>query len=307
MQNRIRGAIYGLLIGDAVGVPYEFHSALQLPPYSHIDMIPPQDFRRTYPDVPIGTWSDDGAQALCLLASLLHCQKLDSIDFANRIRNWYRYGYMAVDYQVFDIGVQTAQALQRYEAGVSVEEMANTDEHSNGNGALMRTLPLALWHRGSDQQLVELAYQQSHLTHAHLRSKICCALYCLWAKYLLKGQPINEAWESSISILMQLYKNSVNEQQELNHIIDSTHEKEISGSGYVVDCLHSAHFALQQNNYEDVIKTAIALGQDTDTTACVAGGLAGIMFGYEGIPQIWVQQLRGKEVLEPLLTQLEEA
>ncbi len=106
---------------------------------------------------------------------------------------------------------------------------------------------------------------------------------------------------------MQLYKNSVNEQQELNHIIDSTHEKKISGSGYVVDCLHSARFALQQDNYEDVIKTAIALGQDTDTTACVAGGLAGIVFGYEGIPQIWLQQLRGKEILKPLLTQLEEA
>lgn len=88
MQNKIYGGIYGLLIGDAVGVPYEFHLPEQLPQIIDIDMIPPKNFSRSYPDVPIGTWSDDGAQALCLLASLLHCQKLEPVDLMNRIANW---------------------------------------------------------------------------------------------------------------------------------------------------------------------------------------------------------------------------
>ena len=78
----------------------------------------------------------------------------------------------------------------------------------------------------------------------------------------------------------------------------------IAGSGYVVDCLHSAKFALQQSNYTDVIKTAIALGNDTDTTACVAGGLAGIIFGVSGIPEHWLLQLRAKKMVEPLLEAL---
>lgn len=74
-----------------------------------------------------------------------------------------------------------------------------------------------------------------------------------------------------------------------------------NGSGYVVDCLKSAKFSLQQSNYEDVIKTAIALGRDTDTTACVAGGIAGLYYGFEAIPQQWLDQLRGKDLVEPLL------
>ena len=78
------------------------------------------------------------------------------------------------------------------------------------------------------------------------------------------------------------------------------------GSGYVVDCLKSAYLALQEPNYQAVIKKAISLGRDTDTTACVAGGLAGLAFGYEDIPPVWLQQLRAKELVEPLLIQLIE-
>ena len=70
-QDRIAGGFYGLLIGDALGVPYEFYEAEKLPPYEEIEMLPPAGFRKTYPKVDAGTWSDDGAQALCLMDSLL--------------------------------------------------------------------------------------------------------------------------------------------------------------------------------------------------------------------------------------------
>mgnify|MGYP003616215497 FL=1 len=110
-QDRIKGAIYGLLIGDAVGVPYEFNLPEQLPSYDQIDMISPANFQKTYPNIPFGTWSDDGAQALCLLDSLLYKNQLDPEDLMNRMCNWYQHGYMAVDYQVFDVGIQTSSAI----------------------------------------------------------------------------------------------------------------------------------------------------------------------------------------------------
>lgn len=304
LDEKIRGGIYGLLIGDAVGVPYEFNPPEKLPAYDLIDMIPPQSFRSSYPNIAYGTWSDDGAQALCVLASLIHCKKLDSTDLVNRFCNWYRLGYLAIDYQVFDIGIQTREALSRFLQGVPINQIANTEVSANGNGALMRVLPLALWHQGSDLELIEDAFAQAHLTHGHIRSKLCCALYCLWARQLLKGVDIDQAWLNSLDILKQTFQAEPEVLKEIQQEIDIESTYEIKGKGYVVDCLLSAKYALKQSSYQEVIKTAISLGHDTDTTACVAGGLAGIVFGEAGIPERWKLALKGQDMVEPLLEAL---
>ena len=112
LRDRLAGGLLGLLVGDALGVPYEFHSPQEIPPPALIEFEPPAGFMRAHTGTPPGTWSDDGAQALCLLASLLECGRLDLNDFAHRLLDWYDAGYLAVDSRVFDIGVQTAQALQ---------------------------------------------------------------------------------------------------------------------------------------------------------------------------------------------------
>lgn len=303
-QDKIKGAIYGLLIGDAVGVPYEFNSSEQLPEYSKIDMIPPADFKKTYPNIPLGTWSDDGAQALCLLDSLLYKKQFDAQDFMNRVCNWYQHGYMAVDYQVFDVGIQTSSAIHLYLNNVPLDKVAKNDELSNGNGSLMRVLPLALWHQGTDEQLIQDAYAQSHITHAHLRAKVCCALYCLWARSILNGLNITDAWDEAVLKLRNYYQNKPNDLEQLELHIRPDEMGTPTGSGYVVDCLNSAKYALQQESYKDVIKTAVALGRDTDTTACVAGGIAGLYFGMNAIPSKWLEQLRGKEIVETLIDKL---
>ncbi|HLT38469.1 MAG TPA: ADP-ribosylglycohydrolase family protein, partial [Enhygromyxa sp.] len=84
-EQRIEGGLLGLLIGDALGVPYEFHGPEQIPAREHIELEPPVGFRRAHPGVPPGTWSDDGAQALCLLASLLDRGRLELADFGERL------------------------------------------------------------------------------------------------------------------------------------------------------------------------------------------------------------------------------
>lgn len=303
-QDQLKGAIYGLLVGDAVGVSYEFLLAEQLPAYDQIEMLPPNNFAKTYPHIPVGTWSDDGAQALCLLDSLLYKNKMDTEDFMKRICNWYQCGYMAVDFQVFDVGVQTAEAIRNYLSGVPLLQVANNDVLANGNGSLMRVLPLAIWHQGSDIQLIEDAYAQSHVTHAHLRSKVCCALYCLWARSILNGLDIEAAWSDAVTKLRAYLKDKPEDLEQLEYYIRPDELEKGTGSGYVVDCLKSARYALQQTTYQDVIKTAIAFGRDTDTTACVAGGIAGLYFGFDSIPESWLAQLRAKDLVEPLLAKL---
>ncbi|CAB3795118.1 hypothetical protein LMG28138_03821 [Pararobbsia alpina] len=101
----------GLLVGDAVGVGYEFRAPEKIPSRDQIEMTTPVEFRRSHAGVPVGTWSDDGAQALCLLASLLQRGKLSLTDFAGKLLKWLDDGYMAVGGDVFDVGIQTAQAL----------------------------------------------------------------------------------------------------------------------------------------------------------------------------------------------------
>lgn len=198
-HERILGGLYGLLVGDAVGVPYEFHTPATLPPWDAIEMVPPPDFRRAHTRAPAGAWSDDGAQALCLLASLLECRGLDLDDLGRRFVDWRDRGYLAVDGVVFDVGVQTSQALAALRVGVPALRAGPAGERQNGNGSLMRVLPLALWHRGDDRELVRDAALQSRVTHGHLRSQVCCALYCLWARATLHGS--TDAWANATDAL----------------------------------------------------------------------------------------------------------
>lgn len=303
-DDRVQGGLLGLLIGDALGVPYEFHEPEQIPPREQIEMQPPAGFRRAHAGVPIGTWSDDGAQALCLLASLLEIDKLDLADFGARLVRWYDEGYLAVDGRVFDVGVQTSAALRRLAAGTDPAQAGPNGEYDNGNGSLMRVLPLALWHRGDEQALLEHAMRSSLPTHGHLRSQLCCAVYCLWARRILEGDSLDAAWQHAVAILERAASGREAWEREL-WLLALDREPQGRGSGYVVDCLHSARLVLQQEtSFEGVIRAAIALGHDTDTTAAVAGGIAGIRFGASGIPTRWREQLRGRELLDPMLLAL---
>jgi ADP-ribosylglycohydrolase len=302
--ERIQGAIYGLLVGDALGVPYEFHPPEEIPPAERIEFGPPAGYARAHPGVPPGSWSDDGAQALCLLASLLECGRLDLDDLGRRLLRWMDEGYMAVDGQVFDVGITTARALRAIRMGTPASRSGPTDAYDNGNGSLMRVLPLALWHRGSDAELARDAQQQSLVTHGHLRSQVCCALYCLWARRILaEGK---DPWSEAVASLRDIYRHDPAAQEELEWSIRPDDEPSGTGSGYVVDCLRSARLALRQGTYEKVVRAAIGLGHDTDTTACVAGGLAGLRDGIEGIPVRWREALCGREMVEPLVQALIE-
>lgn len=299
------GGLIGLLVGDALGVPFEFKTPEQLPPRNEIEMQPPPGFRRSHAGVAAGTWSDDGAQMLCLLASLLAHGRFVLTDFADRLLTWLDDGYMAVDGVVFDCGIQTAKALRKLRDGVSPHKSGSASEMESGNGSLMRVLPLALWHIGPDDALVRDAHSQSLPTHAHPRSLVACAFYCLTARAYLQNRA--DPWSSADRCLEEIYR-AWPEQRERNGFLtelDTLRRFPITdqprGTGYVLDTIWSARKALEEDSFEDVARTAILFGSDTDTTAAVACGLAGIHFGIDGIPTTWLEQLRGFDLVEPLL------
>jgi ADP-ribosyl-[dinitrogen reductase] hydrolase len=303
ITERMKGGLWGLLVADAVGVPYEFHEPKQLPALTLLEPTPPPTFARAHLGTPVGTWSDDGAQALALWASLRACGGWQPSDFAGRLLAWQQQGHYTPDGRVFDIGIQTAKALARLAAGVPPLQAGSREQYSQGNGSLMRVLPLALWHwqeqqQGNDGELVFLAHQQSQITHGHPMAQVCCALYCLWAQQLLAGA--SDGWDQAVLRLGELYADHHHfapEYQQTLLDLQPQYPRTPKGSGYVVDCLFSAKFALAQGNYEAVVKAAIALGHDTDTTACVAGGLAGIRDGFGAIPQRWLAVMQGKDLV----------
>ncbi len=300
-HERIAGGLVGLLVGDALGVPYEFHPPEDIP--SPVEMEPPHGYRRAHAAVPPGTYSDDGAHALALLASLLDRGRLDPDDLGARLVRWFEHGELAVDGRVFDVGIQTTTAIDALKRGVSALDAGPADERANGNGSLMRVLPLALWHRGTDAELVRDAELQSRVTHGHARSQVCCSLYCLWARRILDESP--SPWTDALAALRATIAPGTDRQDALEHHMRPDDEVlRGTGTGYVIDTLRSARDCSAQPDYERAVQAAIALGHDTDTTACVTGGIVGARAGVAGIPPRWVDSLRGREIWQPLLDRL---
>ncbi len=303
LEAAIRGGVWGLLVGDALGVPYEFHSPGQLPRFDELEMTPPTGFRRAHHTIRPATWSDDGAQALCLLDSLLNSRRFDERDFADRLLLWRSEGLWAIDRYVFDVGNQTDAALAKLRSGTAPTESGFIYPNGKGNGALMRVLPLALWHTGSAEELIEDAHRQAVVTHGHITNQVCCALYCLWARSMLQGQEANAAYAYAVTTLSSYYKDSAYG-RDLQTVVRPTEDPTTDGSGYIVATLNAARIALEETNYEAVVKRAISYGHDTDTNAAVAGGLAGIRDGVDGIPSRWLKQMRGQRLVEKLLDPL---
>lgn len=297
--DQMKWGMLGLLVGDALGVPYEFTKPSDMPGLKDIEYEPPAGFQKAWPNVPAGTWSDDGSQALCVLDAILNAPVNERIEDAvgQRLLAWYQKGFMAVDRKVFDIGNTTREALHRIVNGVPPIESGMTGERTHANGSLMRTLPVAFIHE-TDDVVVRAAMGQSRVTHAEAIPMLCCALYCFWARYMTEDP--TSSWDRAFETLHNTLPKGI---LSANIMFIQQWRGQPSGSGYCVDSLHSAKLALERGtDYESVVKHAIALGNDTDTTACIVGGLAGIK--YQSIPQRWLDGLRGQELLEPLWAQM---
>lgn len=294
-----RGVLFGLLVGDAVGVPYEFNPPHRLPAYGQLDMQPPPGFGRTHAHVPVGTWSDDGALALALLDSLSQRPHLDLQDLAARMSRWEMEGHYTPDGRVFDIGAQTASALSSWRRGTPPDRSGGASEHQNGNGSLMRCASCLLVPFGSPRQLATRAMLQSLPTHAHPRSQVACALHVSIGLALARGVAPGAALQQAVAVLQEFLTGE--HVQELQLLLAARHDTP-SGTGYVVDSFWSAWHALSTTStYADCVRTAVALGRDTDTTACIAGSWAGLVYGEAGIPAPWREALRGRPIVERLL------
>lgn len=298
---KIKSVILGHAVGDALGVPVEFCARADLDEKPVTDMVG----YGTYP-YPAGSWSDDTSMSLAALDSLAS-GKLDFDDIMVKFGEWYYTDEYTPTGEMFDVGNTCSYAIDNYFAyHKPVEECGLTGEHSNGNGSLMRIHPFALivWSkckvRSEWEAIIEKA---SALTHAHERSMLGCKIYTLILFHLL-DVPSKESIKLALNMAKCRYVNS-NEYHHYQRLFaDSFAElprNDIKSTGHVVDTLEAAMWCLlTTDSYRDCVLKAVNLGDDTDTVAAVAGGLAGALYGYDAIPAEWLDTLKRREYIEEM-------
>ena len=366
MKHKIsKDILLGMAVGDALGVPVEFRNRAEL------DRDPVTGMRGygTH-NLPPGTWSDDSSLAFCLAESLCRGYNLD--DIARRFVRWFYDCYWTPHGRVFDIGIGTRRAIGKLKAGAPPARAGGAEETDNGNGSLMRILPLLLHIRHMPlASSVPIISEVSGLTHRHPRSVLGCVILLEFAK-LLCDYPKEEALrllQVNMGSLLRanrgnlLKRDQVNRpQKDMDSLLDfpeldteSKHfgrilpvpgkspanghdapgkgpanghdapgtdpgnghdapadirkipRNKIRSTGYVVHTLEAAIWCIAKStNYRDAVLMAVNLGDDTDTTAAVTGGLAGLAYGHDSIPQEWVIALARKDDILELAERLDD-
>ena len=311
-ESCVSSGIMGLAVGDAMGVPVEFVSREDL------DRNPVIDFREhgTF-DQPFGTWSDDTSLTLCLLDSL--CNGLDYCDIMDKFQKWGDRGEYTPHGNAFDMGRTTVNSLYKYKLGVAPLLCGGDQESDNGNGSLMRILPAAFYlypKFGADvmsDETMETVHKISGLTHRHPRSLIACGIYISVAVRLIAGENLKDSIRFGVGTAFDYYSRKPKMSKEIGYYdrmknIDkftALPRKNIRSSGYVVDTIEAALWCLlTTSSYSDCILKAVNLGEDTDSTAAVAGGLAGIFYGYPSFAEMG-NKLVGRDYILSLCRKFE--
>ncbi|MCP2028158.1 ADP-ribosylglycohydrolase [Flavobacterium sp. HSC-32F16] len=294
MKNTIKSGLYGVAVGDALGVPVEFKTRSYLKENPVTDMMGFMCWNQ-----PSGTWSDDSSLAFCTAESL--CKSFDIEDMAQTFVKWMLEGYWGAHNKVFDIGGTTKHSLLRVVKGESAAFSGNFFDEDNGNGSLMRILPLVFYLQ--NEKNIEVIYQKvkavSSITHAHFRSGFACFIYVVYCLEILKDKDKFEAYKDMRLVLSKFLEDKSFNPVEiglfdriLKNDISKYDEIEIQSSGYVLHSLEASFWCfLKSDSYEETVLKAVNLGGDTDTTGAIAGGLAGIYFGLDDIPQKWIDNL----------------
>ena len=300
--EQIKAVMIGHAIGDALGVPVEFCEREELKTNPVVDMRG----YGTYP-VPAGSWSDDTSMSIAALDSLAKgTVNLDEI--MDNFVEWVEEGKYTPTGESFDIGRTCLQAIRAYLICQDTNECGQIGEYSNGNGSLMRIHPFALFAIAKGMTLgksLDVIREGSIITHAHPRSIYGCGIYSMVLWDILRGAD-KASIPSTIENASVLFDGIYSEESEhyewaFYKKLTTKTEDELSGSGYVVNTLEAALWCLlTTNSYKECVLKAVNLGEDTDTVAAIAGGLAGALYGYDSIPQEWKDTLIKREYIESL-------
>ena len=322
MKDIWKSGMMGLVTGDALGVPVQFMSRGQIAARQE-GPVTGMESGGVF-DMPEGTWSDDSSMAVATMASLMEKGGLDTDDMMKRFVSWLYNGEYTPFGQSFDEGITCSEAIGRYAETGDPSSCGRKGEHANGNGALMRILPVCLYYYErqkrvctSDDEAIYGVHAAAALTHDHLRSNMCCGMYFFMVKSILDGDgSLRERLQNGIDRGCRYYARDLGNLGELAYleriqhldVFEEVQEREIRSSGYVIDSIEAAVWCLiTTESFRECLLRAVNLGDDTDTVAAIAGGLAGLYYGYESIPEEWLAVIKKRRWLEELCDKADTA
>lgn len=308
--------IMGVVVGDALGVPVQFlcRSEIAMRPEGSVKGM--EGYGCFH--LPEGSWSDDSSLTLATLASINETGRIDETDIMQRFEAWLLKGEYTPYGEAFDVGNTCYEAIINYGCTPEPDKCGVTGEYANGNGALMRIMPVCLYYymrqRETEKDITDEAINGIHkvaaLTHNHLRSNMACGLYYFMLREILDNKeelPLETCIQMGLAVGRAYYGVNVSKLVERKHYdrifdIDTfkrLDEKLIKSSGYVVDSMEAAIYCLiNTNSFEECLLKAVNLGDDTDTVGAIAGGLAGAYYGYLNIPKEWLDVIKKRELIE---------
>lgn len=261
-NDRIRGMLWGLIVGDCLGSPVQFMDMDSFPRIT--EMLPCRYF-----NTPPGYWTDDGAMALCIMESVVRCQSYDLEDIANNFIRWYDDGFLSSLEYAFDVGTATVMGINQLKRG----ELRNGFEDSQGNGSIMRFAPTLVLDRGDNR----IIHEVSDLTHNSGKVRETADLMAEICRMHLSGG-------------------------KTAHVSEYSNRDEVNNSGWAVSTLQAALWAFQTtDSFENALIEAVNLGGDADTIGAVCGQIAGAYYGYSAIPERWLAAVKDREKLDKLI------
>lgn len=312
----IRAGLYGLIVADALGVPAEFMTREELRRHPITEMVGGGAHGQ-----PAGYWSDDSSMTLCLVDSIGKVGYYHTHDIMQRFDDWCHSGAYTASGEKFDIGNSCAWAIDRYRNGCPPALCGGNKLHENGNGSLMRILPLAFVlykkygiHITDSKRAMEDIHKISALTHRHPLAQSACGIYLAIAVRILDGYELKAAIREGVFDALQWYGSHNRFQIVLDYwekisnpdALASLPQGTIYSGGFVVETMETALWSLMNtDSYRDCVLTCVNMGYDADSTAAIAGGLAGLHYGHESIPEAWLDALVNRELIESCITGME--
>lgn len=303
----IKDAVWGFIVGDALGVPYEFYMRNEMIKNPANDMVG----YGTYQQAP-GTWSDDTSMMLCVIENLNNKGK--SKDLAHLFLRWYNESYLTPHGVVFDIGNTTKTALDNLMNGSGLKHSGLSDEHSAGNGTLMRCVPYAFIEDISKS--IKQMILDNSITHKNALCNLCCMYYVKMLRALFEGKEKTEATADAASYLRFGWRitgaedDHVEWKEKFSKLLhpqfSTLPQTEINSSGYVLHTLEASVWCfLTTEDYKESVLKAVNLGGDTDTIAALTGALSGLYYGVDTIPKKWKSRIANKDVIEQILRKID--
>ena len=293
-RDRARGALLGLACGDAVGTTVEFMAPETFPPVT--DLVGGGPF-----GLSPGQWTDDTSMALCLAESIVETRTLDLADQLRRYVRWQRHGHLSSTGRCFDIGATTSSQLRRFErTGTPIDP--SPDPEAAANGSLMRLAPVPIAWRRDLGVAADRSGESSRSTHAARRPVDACRLMGAMIAALVAGRsfeavssPAFWQWGPLDPQVAAIAGGSYRGKEP----------PEIRGSGFCIDALEAALWAVHgADDARTAILRAVNLGDDADTTAAIAGQLAGARWGANSLPAGWLAKVSMGDLIVSLADQL---